>query len=229
MKERRAIAPIKPVCLEGPVCFASTAHGPSSSSKQLLPSSLLLLSPTFSGSPLNLMVPSSSASRPCDSWRASVLYYTTLPQWVCTPLSSDLCFCHTHGPHMYTQTCRDRNTPSYTHTYTHTHTHTHTECNPTLHQTNVTHIYTGILDVPHTHTSHMEQIYQHTYGAQRRHTRRTHTYTHTLVPHSHNTRAFTHSWCSATVTLDTGSPPPRGGCHVGMRHTDITHDRVQLR
>lgn len=46
------------------------------------------------------------------------------------------------------------------------------------------------------------------------------THTPVLVTHSHNTQAFTHSPCDATVTLDTGSPPPCGGCHVGMRHTD---------
>lgn len=120
MKERRTIAPVKPVCLEGPLCFTSTAHGPSYSSKELLLSSLLPLSPTFSGSPLNLMVPSSSsASRPCDSWRASVLYYTTLPQGVRTPLSSDLCFCHTHTHKHTGLACTHR--PAGTETHPHTH------------------------------------------------------------------------------------------------------------
>lgn len=191
MKERRAIAPIKPVCLEGPLCFTSTAHGPSSSSTELLLSSLLPLSPTFSGSPLNLMVPSSSASRPCDSWRASVLYYTTVPQGVRTPLSSDLCFCHTHGPCMYTQTCRDRNT----------HSHTHTAQWYIASNTRHTHLCRYPGDATYAHVTHGAHI-----PACMRSTKETRA--HTLVTHSHNTRAFTHSWCSATVTLDTGSLPP---------------------
>lgn len=41
-----------------------------------------------------------------------------------------------------------------------------------------------------------------------------------LVTHGANTQAFTHSSCDATVTLDTGSPPPCGGCHVRMRNRD---------
>ena len=193
MKERRAIAPIKPVCLEGPVCFASTAHGPSSSSKQLLPSSLLLLSPTFSGSPLNLMVPSSSASRPCDSWRASVLYYTTLPQWVCTPLSSDLCFCHTHGPHMYTQTCRDRNTPSYTHTYTHTHTHTHTQ-SAILHCIKQTsHTFTPVSSMCHILTRHTWSRYTSIHTEHKGDTLGAHTHTHTRSSLTVTTHELSHT------------------------------------
>lgn len=62
------IASIKPVCLEGPLCLVCTPHSPSSFSI----SSRLL--PTFSCSPLNLMVPSSSVFCPCESRLAPVLY-----------------------------------------------------------------------------------------------------------------------------------------------------------
>lgn len=114
MKWRRVIAPIKPVCLEGPLCLASTAHG-SSSPQQLLLSSLLLLSPTFSCSPLNLMVPSSSPFCPCDSWRASVLYYSIPPRGVLS-LVIYVSLAHTGHARMYTQSHRDKNVRAHTRT-----------------------------------------------------------------------------------------------------------------
>lgn len=183
-------------------------------------SSLLLLSHTFSCSPLNLMVPSSSLRRPCDSRQASVLYYST-PPWGSThsslhwyiPLSLSFSLTHTH---------------TYTQGMDAEEMHTHTfQWHMTSH---VKHVYTGILETPHAPTSHNRHITRHNKTlcinmlyAQDTKKNTVHTHPHAHI--THGTQAFTHTagmmW---VVTLDTGSiphppQPPCGGCHVWMHHT----------
>lgn len=184
-----------------PLLCLSLKQGRSLPPQHLLLSSLLLLSPTHS-CPLNLMVPSSSLIRPCDSWQASVLYDSP-PPWgsvidgSVARMESTRMLMH-RGKNVYIRHNNDILHMSYT--------------------------FSMVYWRCHTLTSHISQRCNLPWICHARWTQRTHSiqYIPLHVPrtHSQSTPALTHSLCGAAVTLDTGSPPPSGSCHVWMCHTD---------
>lgn len=206
------IAPLKPGCLEGPLCLASTAHCSSSPSSSACP--LFFYSPHFLLEPIKF---------------DGTIIISVLSLWLVAGLCALLLRSSLGGrveffsPVIYVSSIHMGCAFTHVHTYTYKFTetkkytcmHMFCTCNPASHHTCHIHLQQYVM-IHHSPMSRsLYNILSMSCIQTQKNTHHSHTYTCSSLT------AFTHSLCDVRVTLDTGSPLPCGGCHVGMRNRDM--------